>query len=249
MDEKKYISELDTLRFGFKIAKVNNFDSNTENQIYKLKKFGVKLIISRINSRNINLINELEDLNFRIKDTQLTFSHDLKNIDQLINELSDKEKENVLIQEAQEADTDIVGKIAYNAFRGYGHYAADNRMDSEKSNEIYRDWAQKSCIDKSIADYMFIAKINSQIAGFLSLKINRENENVYGIQHLGAVDENYRNFSVFRLLILKCLLVGIEKNHDWQQTFLLSTNIPVIRSYFKMGFKISDSNHTMHCWL
>jgi hypothetical protein len=96
---------------------------------------------------------------------------------------------------------------------------------------------------------MFIAKINNQIAGFLTLKINNERGKVYGIQHLGAVDKNFRNYNVFRNLILKCLIAGIEYKHNWHESYLLSTNYAVLRSYLKMGFKITDSNHTMHCWL
>lgn len=247
MDVEKYISDIDTARFGFKIAKINDFDSDIGMLLTQFKKSGIKLIISRINSGNIKLINELEDFNFRIKDTQLTVSHNMENTELLFDEFS--KIKDVIIQEAQENDVDDVANLSFNSFRGYGHYAADNRMDIEKSNDIYKDWARRSCIDKKVADYMFVAKVGNKVVGFLSLKIERENEKIFGIQHLGAVDKNYRNYNVFRLLILKCLMNGIESKHDWQQSFLLSTNYPVLRSYLKLGFKISGSNHTLHCWL
>ena len=161
----------------------------------------------------------------------------MKNVDLLIHDFINKD--NLFIQNAQIDDISAVEKIAYYSFKGYGHYAADNRLDKEKSNDIYVDWARKSCIDKSVADHMFVAKIGNQVAGFLSLKTILENDKSYGIQHLGAIDKEFRNFNVFKLLILTCLKTGIDKKHNWQQTFLLSTNMPVIRSYIKMGFKIS----------
>lgn len=244
---ESHVSKIDSKRFGIKISKINVFDTNIESQLIELKKLGVKLIISRIDSNNIELINKLEDFKFRIKDTQLTFYHNLMNIDQLI--IYFKERNDVIVEQAQISDKTLVGEIAFNAFKGYGHYAADNNLDIEKSNYIYKDWAQKSCIDKGIADHMFVAKVNGQIAGFLSLKVVNEKGKVYGIQHLGAIDKKFQNYNIFRLLILHCLKTGLENKHDWQQTFLLSTNIPVTRSYLKMGFTISESNHTMHCWL
>jgi hypothetical protein len=244
---KNYISKIDSERFGFKISKLNSFEPDLKSQIKQLKINGVKLIISRINSNNIKLLNELEDLNFRIKDTQLTVTHSFSNTEKIIEDFS--QINDVSIEEAMENDTNIIANLAYEAFKGYGHYSVDEKLDKEKSNYIYKDWAQRSCTDKSVADYMFIAKINNQIAGFLTLKINNERGKVYGIQHLGAVDKNFRNYNVFRNLILKCLIAGIEYKHNWHESYLLSTNYAVLRSYLKMGFKITDSNHTMHCWL
>lgn len=244
MSINNHISSIDTERFGFKIAKINEFSENLENEIIGFKNSGVKLIISRVGCNNIALINKLEDLNFRIKDTQLTFVHDLNSIEEEINN-----KKSVVIELAQKKDAEAIGKIALRSFKGYGHYSADNRLDSKKANEIYVDWAQKSCIDKNIADYMFIAKVDNCIGGFLSLKTIYKDDSAYGVHGIGAVDKDFRNMDIFKLLIKKCLIIGKEKNHTLQQTFFLSSNIPVIRSYLKIGFKISDSNHTMHCWL
>lgn len=244
---ESFISEIDTQRFGFKIAKINEFNEGFEDLVNDLRNVGVKLIISRVPSDNVVLVNRLEELNFRIKDTQLTFMHDLKGIDAFQKDLINKE--NIKVVLAKKEDVNDVGKIALQSFKGYGHYSANKMLDPIKSNEIYEDWAKKSCIDKNVADYMFVAKLNNKIGGFLSLKIVNDGSHIYGIQHLGAVDKDYRNMDIFRLLIKKCLMVGIANNHNWQQTFLLSTNIPVMRSYIKIGFKISGSNYTMHSWL
>ena len=247
MEIKEVISKIDTDRFGFKVAKINSFKNDIATDLNELKKLGVKLIISRVNSNNITLVNNLEELNFRIKDTQLTFTHDLKNIETYKSQINNLNE--VKIEEAEFNDSKFVGDLAFEAFKGYGHYAANKELDSNKSNEIYRDWAQKSCVDKKVADYMFLAKINENVGGFLSLKVENKNGEKFGTQHLGAVDKKYRNLDIFRQLIIKCLNTGKEKKHSWQQTYLLTTNIPVMRSYLKLGFKISESHHTMHCWL
>ncbi|MDD4729707.1 MAG: hypothetical protein PHN55_13280 [Dysgonamonadaceae bacterium] len=245
MKIEDYYSELDSKRFGINIAKVNDFNFQNYSSILKeLKLKGIKLILTRVNSEKIQLINALEENGFRVKDTQLTLNRKIENYEIIKYQL--KDSNNITISEVKECEIEILGDIAYNAFQGYGHYNMNKLLDSEESNMIYKDWTIRSCRDKNVADFVFVAKVNDDVAGFLTLKnINSQ----YGVQYLGCVVEKYRNFGVFRMLINECMIKGIELNNNWQQTFLLSINYPVISSYLKLGFKISESNHTMHCWL
>lgn len=248
MNIKDYISDIDSKRFGFKIAKTSDFSEGIGLVVSELRKSGVRLIISRVKSADIELINEMEDFNFRIKDTQITLRRNLEGVEQLIEE-NNYNKTKFILRQAVTDDKKAVGYIALDAFKNYGHYAANKQLDINKANKIYKDWAERSCNDKTVADYMFVAEMENRIAGFLSLKVNKENKTIIGIQHLGAVDKLYRNDGVFRLLIIKCLIQGAHDRHNEHRTYLLAVNYPVIRSYQKLGFKISDTHHTMHCWL
>ena len=64
-------SKIDSRRFGFKVGK-------TDGEIFrnvsfeKIKKEGYKLIIARVNLNDVELINKMEDIGFRIKDIQIT---------------------------------------------------------------------------------------------------------------------------------------------------------------------------------
>ena len=78
MDINQYESYIDTKRFGFKTAKINNAENLTLDTFNLLKKNDFKFIISRVPSENIELINFLEDNGFRIKDIQLTYKFDLE---------------------------------------------------------------------------------------------------------------------------------------------------------------------------
>ncbi|OQA48351.1 MAG: hypothetical protein BWY47_01060 [Bacteroidetes bacterium ADurb.Bin302] len=49
----EYISQLDTQRFGFKIAKLNLFNEDTALLIDKLKEVDVKMIIIRVDASDI----------------------------------------------------------------------------------------------------------------------------------------------------------------------------------------------------
>ena len=72
MDINKFESIIDSNRFGYKTAKINNTELLTLSTLELLCKNNFEFVISRVPSENIQLINFLEDNGFRIKDIQLT---------------------------------------------------------------------------------------------------------------------------------------------------------------------------------
>ena len=43
-------------------------------------------------------------------------------------------------------------------FSGYlGHYHADPRLDRAKCDEVYLSWAERSCVDPSVASKVLVA--------------------------------------------------------------------------------------------
>jgi len=246
---EEVISKLDSKRFGVTVAKVDSYNTSVEEDVKTLKAWGVDLVISRIPSDQIALINQLESFGFRLKDTQLTFEYSLEKNPTVT--FPKPENESLVIEQAHEADAERVGELSYEAFKGYGHYACNDRLDQNQANEIYRDWAKRSCVDRKVADHLLVARVGGVVAGFLSIKNERENGSsaVVGVQHLGAVDSNFRSYGVFRNLVNACLRVGRTEGHVKHRTFLQSINIPVIRSYLNAGFKNAGSKHTLHAWL
>ena len=73
-------SKIDTIRFGFKVGKTDGeiFRESSPKEIKDICD-EYKLIIARVNLDDIDLINKLEDIGFRIKDTQITYQHNLNN--------------------------------------------------------------------------------------------------------------------------------------------------------------------------
>lgn len=241
----RFISELDSQRFGFNIAKVNEFNTTPENLLGLLKGNHVKLVISKINVNKLDLINELEDLGFQIKDIQATYKLELK--DFIIDE--DRNKNNIIIRDAQIDDIDQLEEIAIESFRNYGHYYADKRLDQKKTNEIYGDWVKRSMKEKGVADKIILAEINNEIAGFLSFKLYNKGDFKYAAGGLGAISHDYRNNKIFRLISLAGLNWGKELKLDWEEHNVLITNLPVIKTFSSLGFTMSDSFVTMHHWI
>ena len=241
----KYISTLDTERFGFKIAKTDFYDLKPEDAVNGFKELGVKLILSRIDGKNIELINKLEELGFRVKDNQLTYKYDLDGSIPSVPE----EKYKYTTREVLEKDIPQLVKFTEESFSGYGHYFADERLERKKCIEIYKDWAYRSCTDKKVADKVFVAEFNGEAIGFLSFKIFSKDGRKYAAGGLGSVAKKHRNKSIFRAITVHGLKWGKETGLEWEEHNVLSSNYSVNRSFSRLGFRIVGSYVTLHGWL
>ena len=239
-----YISELDSKRFGFKIAKIDFFELSPEIVVQNLRKVDVKLIIARVACEKIELINRLEKLSFETMDFQVTYKKYLKNLS--------FDEDNIdsafTVREAKNSDIETLKIIAQESFNHYGHYYADKRLDKTKCNEVYVDWVGRSVIDKEVADIVFVAERAEEVVGFLSFKIKRD-ETSYASGVQGAVAKKFRNQNVFRLLANRGLKWGSELNLNWEEHNVLLTNYPVNRSFISLGFIPDKSFITLHHWL
>jgi hypothetical protein len=242
---EKYLSILDTSRFGFKVAKTDFSDIEPELALSEFRNSDIKLVISRINGKNIGLVNKLEDLGFRVKDNQLTYKYDLNN--PLPEEI--EQIENYNIREAKEEDIPQLVKITEASFKGYGHYFADKRLEEKKCIEIYIDWVRRSCLDNKVADKVCVAEFEGAAVGYLTFKIFHKDNFKYAAGGLGSVSSLFRNKSLFQAITLYGLKWGKEIKLDWEEHNVLSSNCSVNRSFSKLGFRIVDSFITLHGWL
>lgn len=241
----KYLSELDTKRFGLKVARIENFQGDPTKIISDLKKQGVKLIIARVNTDDITTINVLENMGFEHKDSQLKYFLPLIN----------KEKENLgnnkyfKIRTVEKKDVDELTVIAKEAFYNHGHYFADPKLDREKCIEIYMDWTRRCCLDKNFADIVFVAENYNDIMGFLSYKIFYKKNSYYAKTGLGAIREKYRRKGIYTGILKYGTNWAIQSNLDREEHFVPVTNIAINNLFVKLGFKLKGSFVTLHNWL
>ncbi len=241
MDIREFHSALDSERFGYNVAKINTFDYPVVDLLNVLKLSNYKLVLSKVNANNISLINRLEEHGFLLKDIQLTYKYEL------IETLSLSLTEDLTIRDARLADKEELHYIAINSFESYGHYFADEKLNSTQSKEIYGDWIIRS-YDKNVADNIIVAEINGEIAGFLSHKIHHDRIR-YAVGGIGAVASKYRNRDIFRAITISGINWAIENQCQWVEHNVLVTNSPVMRSFGKLGFKPANSFITFHKWL
>ena len=240
-----FISPLDSQRFGYTIAKVNEASHfQKKDFLPSLKEQGVQLIISRINSEHIHDINLLEDIGFRVKDMQVTYSFDL--IRQQIPPANTDPA--ILLREAGENDIPALSVIARESFNNYGHYFANDRLDKARCREIYPDWLSRSILDRQVADKVFLGEYNGQPAGFLSFKIYETNGSKYAAGVQGAVAQHFRGKNIFSALTLKGLLWGREAGLSSEEHNVHTVNYPVNRVFSKSGFAPTRAFTTLHYW-
>ena len=237
------ISKLDTERFGINVAKAVNFSLTDLDEINSFcSKEQVELLIARVSSDDIFIVQKLEDDDYRLMDTlvyykfdyakkpspQITTAYRVENISG-INEFAPK-----------------ISEIAGQAFHGYfGHYHADSRLDKSMCDDIYIDWAYRSCLDLDVASAVLAAFVEEEIAGFVTLKIRSE---TLGELVLSGVSPSLQKRGLYQSLIF----AGMEWFHNnGMDQSILSTqinNISVQKVWARLGFEMDHSFYTFHKW-
>ncbi len=240
----EHISKIDTERFGFKVAKINSFKNEPIKIVNKLKKEGVRLIISRINASDLNLINTLEKIGFELKDIQLSYTLNLKGKENY----ADMENHNFTIRDVKTEDIEQISNLAKQAFNGYGHYFADKRLDYEKCNEIYADWARNTCANISDYDKIIVAEDKGEILAFGTFKIIENEQEKYAKGIIGGVLPEYQKMGFLKIISLKSMEWAVKMDAKRFEHTVLATNYGINSTYTKFGYKLFKSEITFHYW-
>jgi len=236
-------SILDSNRFGIKVGKTDGVEFKTTS-LDEFKKKGFRLLIARVSMEDIGLINLMEDIGFRVKDTQVTYKHDLLN-----HSYPEHLQSSAEVRQFKSSDTPHVVEIAKIAFKDYGHYFNDERLAKTKCLEVYADWTYNICTNSDFADIILIAAENDIPTGFLSLKKLQSEGRFYASAGLHAVNPLHWGKNIGSSLVAAGLDWAQRMNLQWCEHNVLVTNVPVNRVMIKAGFKPSKPVATMHCWL
>jgi GNAT superfamily N-acetyltransferase len=143
-------------------------------------------------------------------------------------------------------DNDAVRHIAQEAFKGYdGHYHADERLDRTACDDLYVDWAVRSCLQKELADEVLIAESDEKLVGFLTLKITETGDSD---GRLFAVDPPAQGRGIGQALLVEGLYWSHQRG---LRGMVISTQITNLRSqvsWVRTGFTPHLSFYTFHKW-
>ena len=144
-------------------------------------------------------------------------------------------------------DAPGVGRVAAASFRGYlGHYHADPRLDRAKCDEVYLSWAERSCVDPSVASKVLVAEHAGEVAGFLTLlRRGAEEQEIV----LNGVDPALQRHGIYRALVLAALR---EAQGDGARRLVVSTqliNLAPQKTWTRLGFEPAHAHYTFHLWL
>ncbi len=234
------LSPLDEARFGIRTARAMDLREAAIGQVLDFCRLEqVRLLIARCPTRDLPAAQAMERNGFLLMDTLVYFRRDL-----LKQPLP--ERAGIPIRPALVEDVDAVGEIARQAFRGYlGHYHADPRLDRSACDDLYVDWARRSCSQPELADGMLVAEQDGVLVGFLTLK---------------CLDQGTADGRLYAVLpqaqgrgIGKDLLVeGMRwcREHGLQAMIISTqiTNLASQVSWVRVGFTPHESFYTFHKW-
>jgi hypothetical protein len=129
------------------------------------------------------------------------------------------------------------------------HFHADHRLDQAKSDALYEKWIEEAGKDKD--SIVLVARINSNIVGFITCKIynhlNSYLDKKIGGMILSAVSPKYRHYHVYTSM-LQSSLKWFSDKVDIVELGTQIANYPVQRTWPKLGTMIVRSQNTWHRW-
>jgi ribosomal protein S18 acetylase RimI-like enzyme len=228
-------SRLSTSRFGVPIAHVNlEPGDDLEGVLARARSGDVAMVVIRLDAGDLESARRLETAGARLCDTLVYWSRTVS-ADELV---SDR------IREAGAADAKVVETIARLAFAGYrGHFQSDPRLDQAAADEVYADWALRSCLGGS--DRVWLID-DAGPAGFLTMRINSPDESEI---LLNAVRPDCQRRGLYPLLVAAALDASARSRVSRCIVSTQLHNVPVQKVWSRMGFEPSGALHTFHLWL
>jgi ribosomal protein S18 acetylase RimI-like enzyme len=227
--EKIAFSEIDSERFGIRVARAQVEGKNLSQIIDFCAAEQIKLLIARCATKEPRTAQQMERRGFLLMDTLVYYAFDLT------KRTIAHEAPRVHIRRVLRDDTAQVETVAAAAFEGYfGHYHADSMLDRRKCDEGYVSWAVRSCTSKQVATEVLVAEIDKKIVGFLTLRLNSSKESE-GL--LFGVAPEVQGIGVGRSLMLNGL--ALCKKHFAKRMVISTqvTNVAAQKVWCRVGFE------------
>jgi ribosomal protein S18 acetylase RimI-like enzyme len=201
----------------------------THNLLKELKAKPV-FIYAKVSTKSLAAIKFLEDSGFNLVDTNIVFDKPIE-IQNLTGEY--------LIRFAVPEDQDMVVELARKSFI-YSRFHLDPCISSEIANTVKGEWVRNYFLGKR-GDQMVIASTNGVIEGFVQLLYGQDKTLTID---LVAVDPKHRRKGIAGDMITysetEC------KGFDQIQVGTQIANIPSMRLYEKLGFRVSSAHYVFH---
>jgi len=235
-----FISDIDTERFGVVTGRVIGLTSENLPSVLefcRVKK--AELLIARCDMSDLDAAQSMEREGFLLMDTLIYYCLDLT------RQHVPADKGVVCVRPIGSGEEEGMIEVAKTSFRNYiGHYHADSRLEKNKCDEAYTDWARKAFASRDAENFL-AGEIGGRIVAFGVLRMNNPDE---GEMFLGGIHPDFQGQGIYHSFLCKamtwCLAKGAKK-------MIISTqlkNIPVQKVLVKFGFEIPRGYYTYHKW-
>ena len=228
-------------RFGMKAGKVANVSKDSLPSIIQwCRGQGVSLLVARCATDDLPTAQAMEQEGFLLMDTLVYSSRDL------LDDPVPQDNGPAVIRAAKRDEAQRIEKIAGDTFRGFsGHWHADQRLDNATCDDIYSEWAYRTCLSQEPQCPVLVAELDQEIAGFATMRLNDPTE---GEGVLSGVAPAFRRRGVHRSLMIGRLRWFQEHGAERMVISTQITNIAAQRSWLRVGFKPSHAVYTFHKW-
>jgi ribosomal protein S18 acetylase RimI-like enzyme len=234
------LSAIDRERFGIITARDSQLTVDSLSDTLRFcRENGVQLLVARCAAQDLHAAQAVEAAGGRLMDTLVYYVRALE------RPFPD-ERHHVSVRPLSTHDADGVRQVAAASFRGYlGHYHADPRLDRTKCDETYTSWAERSCVDRSVASKVLVAESEGRVAGFLTL-LERGPEEQEIV--LNGVHPDFQRHGIYRGLVLGAMTHAraAGANRLTVSTQLINTGVQ--KTWSRLGFELWRSYYTFHLW-
>ena len=239
--ETVILSDLDTNRFGVVVARAGQASQETLPEVLEYcGENRVELLIARCSTNDVKTTHALERNGFLLMDTLVYLRKDIRDYtpQEYVSEFN--------IRAFRPGDLQQVVDVARDSFSGYkGHYHVDERLNSQAATEVYASWAERCCLDPSVAARVLVAEKDNNLVGFRAIRNNSAQQAEF---ILAAVAPEARSKGLYRNFVIE----GLRwcKEMDTQEVLIstLLVNTPVQKACQRLGFTAHSSFYTFHKW-
>jgi GNAT superfamily N-acetyltransferase len=239
-NESAVYSEVDSERFGVRVARANVVSENFPRVMDFCSAERIDLLIARCPTSELDTVHKMESAGFSLMDTLVYYGFDL------LRGAIPEDSPRALVRKILPEDQAQVERVAAAAFHGYyGHYHADPRLDQGKCDQGYVAWAVRSCTLRNVATEVLIAERENRIVGFATLRLNSKEEGegvLFGVAPEAQGAGIYRSFMVSGLQW--CKQQQVKRMIVSTQV----TNVAVQKVWCRLGFEPGYSYYTLHKW-
>jgi ribosomal protein S18 acetylase RimI-like enzyme len=235
-----FISDIDKERFGIKTARVIGLTAESLPSVLEFcTAERVTLLIARCSMADLKAAQAMERDGFLLMDTLIYYSFDLT------RQPVPADNGLVILRPIRIEEEEEIIVVAREAFHGYlGHYHEDPKLDKNKCDEVYIDWAHKAFTARSSENFL-VGEIGGKIVGFGVMRINNPDE---GEMFLGGIHPDFQGQGMYRSFLYKGMEWCLSKKTGKMIISTQLKNISVQKVLIKVGFEISRGYYTHHKW-
>jgi GNAT superfamily N-acetyltransferase len=240
------LSQLDMERFGIVVAKATPESSDEIEAVDEAcLDQNVEMLIARIKADRLDIAQSLEQRGAFLTDVLVYYGRSIAAERERLLNLPD-DRNGVRIRPCRPEEATAVRDMARLSFKGYsGHYHSDPRLDRNSCDEVYVDWAYRSCIDREVAHEVLVAESDGNLIAFGTVRMNTPVE-AEGV--LFGVNPAARGTGVYRSLIQQSMAWATRKGGTQVVYSTQISNLAVQKVWVREGCEPHHTYLTFHKW-